>query len=134
MRVNLGILAPGLTVPHRHLSHSTRLRGAKRFPMLIRTVVAACCLLLAGVASAEDYKLGPDSQRQEGVPQGKITQHNWTSKIFPGTTRDYWVYVPAQYKPESPACVMVFQDGKNYLKGGGGGRGPGGGGGGGAGG
>jgi len=85
--------------------------------MLIRIVAAACCLLFfSRVTAAEDYKLGPDSQRQEGVPQGKVTQHNWTSKIFPGSTRDYWVYVPAQYKPESPACVMVFQDGKNYMK------------------
>jgi enterochelin esterase-like enzyme len=66
--------------------------------------------------AADDYKLGPDSERHDGVPQGKITHHSWTSKIFPGTTRDYWVYVPAQYKPESPACVMVFQDGANYMK------------------
>ena len=35
-----------------------------------------------------------------------------------GTTRDWWVYVPAQYKDGEPACVMVFQDGggsKNYV-------------------
>ena len=35
----------------------------------------------------------------------------WESKIFPGTKRDWWVYVPAQYKPENPGGVMVFQDG-----------------------
>jgi enterochelin esterase family protein len=29
--------------------------------------------------------------------------------------RNYWVYVPAQYKPEEPACVMVFQDGQWYV-------------------
>jgi enterochelin esterase-like enzyme/sugar lactone lactonase YvrE len=49
------------------------------------------------------------------VPQGKVTQYTWTSKIFPGTVRDYWVYVPAQYSPEKPACVMVFEDGKIYV-------------------
>jgi enterochelin esterase-like enzyme/sugar lactone lactonase YvrE len=71
---------------------------------------------LAGFAWAgEDYPLGPDSQRQPGVPQGKVTQYTWTSKIFPGTVRDYWVYVPAQYTPEKPACVMVFEDGKSYV-------------------
>src|SRR5262249_31437591 len=37
----------------------------------------------------------------------------WQSKIFEGTTRDWWVYVPAEYKAENPACVMVFQDGQN---------------------
>jgi len=80
------------------------------------------CLLLglmmaiAGcVVAAEEYPYGPDSQRQPGVPQGTVTQYSWTSKIFPGTVRDYWVYVPAQYTPDKPACVMVFEDGKGTL-------------------
>jgi enterochelin esterase-like enzyme len=62
----------------------------------------------------EPYKLGPDSQAQPGVPEGKITQHTWTSRVFEGTTREYSVYVPAQYKGE-PAKVMVFQDGHAYV-------------------
>ena len=80
------------------------------------------CLLLGlfvvftGIARAEEeYPLGPDSQRQAGVPQGTVTKHSWTSKIFPGTVRDYWVYVPAQYDSKMPACVMVFQDGHCYV-------------------
>src|SRR6266705_6951051 len=28
---------------------------------------------------------------------------------------EYWIYVPAQYKPEIPAAVMVFQDGQSYI-------------------
>src|SRR5262249_22515984 len=67
------------------------------------------------VSAADDYKLGPDSLEQPGVPKGKITKHTWTSKVFPGTERDYFVYVPAQYDPNRPACVMVFQDGHNYV-------------------
>jgi len=35
----------------------------------------------------------------------------WKSKIYPGTERDYWVYVPKQYDAVKPACVMVVQDG-----------------------
>ena len=35
--------------------------------------------------------------------------------IFEGTERHYWVYVPAQYDGKTPACVMVFQDGKGYA-------------------
>ncbi len=61
------------------------------------------------------FTLGPDSQRQPGVPQGTVTQHPWRSEIFPGTLRDYWVYVPAQYTGDKPACVMVFQDGGGYV-------------------
>lgn len=36
-------------------------------------------------------------------------------QIYPGTVRDYWVYVPAQYDGKTPACVMVFQDGRSYV-------------------
>src|SRR5205823_13888658 len=36
------------------------------------------------------------------------------SKIFPGTVRDYWIYVPAQYTGEKPACVYVGQDGIGF--------------------
>jgi enterochelin esterase family protein len=39
----------------------------------------------------------------------------WKSKIYAGTSRDWWIYVPAQYKAESPACLMVFQDGHDYV-------------------
>lgn len=78
-------------------------------------------LLTASIASAfpalaEDYRLGPDSMRQNGVPQGTVTKHQWSeSAVFPGTVRDYWVYVPKQYDAAKPACVMVFQDGGAYV-------------------
>jgi enterochelin esterase-like enzyme len=81
-------------------------------------VVVAMAMLLAPqvFASDADYKLGPDSMRQEGVPRGTVTKSQWRSKIFPGSVRDYWVYVPAQYDGKKPACVMVFQDGGGYVK------------------
>ena len=66
------------------------------------------------LSAADDYKLGPDSERHDGVPDGKVTQHKWNSNVFPGTEREYWVYVPAQYDAKEPACVMVFQDGGGY--------------------
>jgi gluconolactonase len=78
-------------------------------------MLLACFCGISAVAS-DDYPLGPDSQVQEGVPRGEVTQYSWTSKIFPGTVRDYWVYVPKQYDPAKPACVMVFQDGAGYVK------------------
>ncbi len=36
------------------------------------------------------------------------------SKIFENTTRDWSVYVPAQYKKDEPAALMIFQDGHSY--------------------
>ncbi len=72
--------------------------------------------LALSVSAADDYKLGPLSQENPAVPKGKVTQmpvHE--SKIFPGTKRDWWIYVPAQYSPEKPANLMVFQDGHDYV-------------------
>lgn len=80
-----------------------------------------CGLVLAALSASpvrggdEDYVLGPDSERHEGVPQGTVTEHEWRSEVFPGTIRRYWVYVPAQYDGSQPACVMVFQDGHAYV-------------------
>jgi enterochelin esterase-like enzyme len=37
------------------------------------------------------------------------------SKIYPGTTREWAIYVPAQYKPDGSAALMVFQDGMGYT-------------------
>jgi len=71
------------------------------------------------IASAplEIYKPDPNSIEKPGVPKGKVTEMpQWSSRIFEGTTREWWLYVPAQYKPENPACVMVFQDGKGYKE------------------
>ena len=62
------------------------------------------------------YAHGPDSQRHEGVPVGALTEHRWDeSKVFPGTQRRYWVYVPAQYDDEHEANLVVVQDGWYYL-------------------
>jgi enterochelin esterase-like enzyme len=62
-----------------------------------------------------DYAYTRDSERQPGVPTGEVTRHEWRSTIFARTVRDYWLYVPAQYRPDSPAALMVFQDGAAYL-------------------
>ncbi len=62
------------------------------------------------------YMLTGDSLPQEDVPKGSVTKHIWDgSGIFPDTTREYWVYVPAQYRKSTPASVMVFQDGGGYV-------------------
>jgi len=72
-----------------------------------------------GGGQLEAYETHPDSLPQPGVPRGTVKQMPpWESKIFAGTKRDWWVYVPAQYTDASPAAVMVFQDGagpKDYV-------------------
>ena len=76
--------------------------------LFLVTIVTAC--------SAQDslYKFGPDSKRKEGVPRGVVSKYEWQSKLY-NNFREYWVYVPAQYDPASPAALMVFQDGHSYV-------------------
>jgi acetyl esterase/lipase len=85
--------------------------------MRLRFLSVALLLLVYLLPSyaADDYQLGPDSQEHPDVPKGKVTKYSWTSTIYPGPARDYWVYVPAQYDPKQPACATVFQDGKSYV-------------------
>ena len=61
---------------------------------------------------AEQYPIDSASVEHAGVPKGELLKLSFdSSKIFPGTTRDYWIYIPAQYTPDQPACVYVNQDG-----------------------
>ena len=47
-----------------------------------------------------------DKQSANAAPKGEVTKYTFDhSKIFPGTVRDYWVYVPKQYDPAKPAAA-----------------------------
>ncbi|QDT33350.1 alpha/beta hydrolase [Thalassoglobus polymorphus] len=79
-------------------------------PLLLLMGMVTVCL-----AGDEQYELGEDSMRHEGVPRGTVTNHVWKSEVFPGSIRHYSVYVPEQYDADTPTAVMVFQDGHTYL-------------------
>ena len=65
-----------------------------------------------GQAPVVKYDVDSASIEQASVPRGEVLKFTFeNSKIFPGTWREYWVYVPAQYRPQQPACVYVNQDG-----------------------
>lgn len=91
-----------------------------RAPFSLATLSILVALTTAMTVCAQQkervYRLGADSQRQEGVPEGTVTEHLWLeSEIYPGTKRRYYVYVPAQYDGSKPAALMVFQDGHAYV-------------------
>ena len=78
----------------------------------------ACLFAALGIglsstfAQEESYPVHPDSVVKENVPQGKVEgPFDWTSKIYPGTTRKYWIYVPASYDAKKPAALFIVQDG-----------------------
>ncbi len=71
--------------------------------------LALCLLPIASTLRADDPKPTGD------VPKGEVTKYTIEgSKVFPGTVRDYWVYVPKQYDPAKPACLHVNQDGIQF--------------------
>lgn len=68
-----------------------------------------------GPSPNSQYRLGPDSMPQEGVPKGEMRgPFTLPSKVYPGTQHTYWVYVPAQYDAATPASLMIFNDGQAF--------------------
>ena len=83
-----------------------------------RALLAAALAIFgpAITAAADSFKPTADHEPRENGPRGIVTPMGiWKSTLFPGTTRDWAIYVPAQYKPDGTAAVMVFQDGQKYL-------------------
>lgn len=67
---------------------------------------------LMAQSNQEAYPVDSASVEHAGVPKGEILKLTFSdSKIFPGTTREVSIYIPAQYKADKPACVYVNQDG-----------------------
>jgi enterochelin esterase-like enzyme len=71
---------------------------------------------VAGMVHLEHYEYSADSQRQPGVPEGRLEKFTWEqSRIFPDTTREVTVYIPAQLRAGEAACLMVWQDGSRHV-------------------
>jgi sugar lactone lactonase YvrE len=67
---------------------------------------------LAGPFPPDDGK--PDASARQGeFLQGSIVD----SKIYPGTVNGFQVYVPAQYDPAKPACLLIKLDGMGAYEG-----------------
>ncbi|HEX7014488.1 MAG TPA: alpha/beta hydrolase-fold protein, partial [Cyclobacteriaceae bacterium] len=75
-------------------------------------LLALCYIQALAQTAQETYPADPASKEQPGVPKGEILKFTFNdSKIFPGTSREISIYIPAQYKGDKPACVYVNQDG-----------------------
>ncbi|MEY2599779.1 MAG: Gluconolactonase precursor [Verrucomicrobiota bacterium] len=82
------------------------------------TLSAAVWLLLSLplLAAEVGWKLHPDAEEKPDVPRGSVEKiEAWESQVFPGTTRDWWIYLPSGLDPAKPAALMVFQDGHDYV-------------------
>jgi predicted alpha/beta superfamily hydrolase len=88
----------------------------RKLTFLLLTIVCAFALPCSAAPTDDLYLLGPDSEPHEGTPQGKVIGPlTLASQVFTNTTRHYWIYVPAQYDPQKPASLMIFQDGQAFV-------------------
>jgi len=64
------------------------------------------------------YHPNPEAFPPAGMPRGTVASYRaWSgASIYPGTTRDLWIYKPAGFDPDGAApAVMIFNDGAAYL-------------------
>ena len=60
----------------------------------------------------KSYPYEPASDASLNVPKGDVLKFSFNhSKIYPGTSRSYWIYIPKEYQPAKPACLFVCMDG-----------------------
>ncbi len=91
------------------------------YTMRIPVLLFFSCVAALALAEPVDVQPGPytltaDHFPQSESPQGELKgPFEFLSKIFPGTVRRYWIFVPAQYDPETAASVLVFQDGQRAI-------------------
>ena len=89
----------------------THNRGDQHLQWFIRPLAGS------GIAEAKKDdapKYSPPKIDEKDIPRGTTKQFKFEqSTIFPGTTRDVTVFIPAQYDATKPACVYVKTDGFN---------------------
>ncbi len=85
----------------------------KAFIGLVVGLLTSLCLGAESIRKPGDYPFTPDSLVQPGVTRGELRgPFEFHSRIFAGTVRRYWVYVPANYNPVESPNLLVFQDGQ----------------------
>lgn len=87
----------------------------------MRALILAAVLLATGAGAqvpqaTPQAVVVPQPAALQGRLEGPLELH---SKIYPGTVRRYWVYVPADYDPSRPPNLLLFQDGQHATNPGG---------------
>src|SRR5262245_45916600 len=78
-------------------------------PILLTIAIMAATYALFAQEPVENYPVDAASVVQPGVPKGEVLKFTFDhSTIFPGTWREYWIYIPASTSPISlPVCTLT---------------------------
>lgn len=85
--------------------------------LILPALLTVSSIVSTSTFAADHYELGSDSLSRHTLARaGRVESFSFNeSKVFPGTHRDGWLYIPAQYDGRTPAALMVFQDGHAYI-------------------
>jgi len=87
----------------------------KRVKLIFYTLFLMSNVCFAQEIPGLSYPADPAQQLHPDIPKGEVTQFEFDkSTIYPGTKRTIWLYIPAQYNPEKPACLYVDMDGIQF--------------------
>ncbi|KAA9132657.1 esterase family protein [Marinihelvus fidelis] len=98
-----------------------------RVVAVVRTAVLAGIVAISVPLAADETRTdgldirtglepGVDNTHRAGVDPGRLEgPFEWRSDVYPDTVRLWWVFVPAQYDPDLPANLLVFQDGHRAV-------------------
>ena len=98
--------ASGRYVPQDHFIEVPVRAGSNLLAVTVLSGAKGWRLVLGGLGLAQ----------RPASPKGQVVGGEFRdSAIYPGTTRTYRVYIPAQYDAARPACLYVSQDGHNQA-------------------
>jgi enterochelin esterase-like enzyme/sugar lactone lactonase YvrE len=79
-----------------------------------RRTACLIAVLLAGAVTSNCFAQVAPGIKAEEVSKGTTKSSSFSeSVVFPGTVRNFSVFIPAQYDGSQPACVYVKTDGYN---------------------
>ena len=80
---------------------------------MYRLLAVVLLRLFSATAAENPYPPGPDSKRQDDTPHGEVIKGSFTAatnSVFPGTIRDYTLYLPPQLDRARRMPLLVLQD------------------------
>ena len=83
----------------------------------MRLILALLLLSRLAFTAEPEFPLSEDSKAQPNVPKGTLLKDTHIAQersVFPGTVREYQIYLPPGFDKTKPAPFMVFQDGVIY--------------------
>ncbi len=81
--------------------------------LVVYKIILICFIFIGlnGKVLGQSFSNKNQLKDTSSIPKGEVLKFYLNnSKLYPGTSRAYWIYIPKQYKAEKPACLYVCMD------------------------